>query len=1843
MATRQAVNNSRSTTPTSVPEITRIQVEGNDTVSFLYGTTPPYQYVRGMSQIMDQNPAYISYRYDTITISQVAGESFTFTVYSITDVGGNTFTALTSQDSSDVVLAKTQEIYRLLVTAIFKGCCECGNTEPECSIQYTYVQDNSGIFNGEFDMITSPNRIYFNYITGNNQNFTNFFPIIQDGSWVFIFSKTDPTSYAVLQLSSFIDGGTYAQFDYILLDGNGLPFVTGTQFCIDFTSVGGSLVQGWQDTLDINSVLNRDNTVDGAGYNFVFDNNDSFTINSGGGSIETDATGASLNAGSQQILVTGGYIDIITPGIGSASTGWVLSLTAAGHVEYTEAGTGTVTSVGLDMPSAFTVTNSPITTSGDILVTGAGTALEYINGLGELATLPVYTVENGLHTKESPADPLVFHLGGQLIEDTLIETTEVVSPGVVNEWQLAVRGSVDQDTQFPFGVANLGSGGVATFQDYGSGARPHASVEIVGDVDLLQPLLELNMEGNLPTADDTLLRLRYTGNPSLAMMTMDYQFRNNNPVVANSNFIGSRLSTEVINFVDGDEQTRFELQLVDGGTLSNKLELQGFGQLVLNEYGTSQFSDGTSNIDNDLEYVLAVDVNGKVFKKLSEGGGTVTEVSATGLLTTSPDPITTTGTVTSEMNSGFLVGRYDAGVGVFQEITIGSGLTLTGDTLSADGSVPVYSVANGLHPQESPFDDKVFHLGGNLIENTTIYNQGFDFTVERANNGIALTVNNLSTGVGTNQTAIQAFSNDGLAGDFYAGQDFYTIDEIEPIIKINRTTILPPDGEFNYNEIGSSIDFINPTVVGSFAIQIPYASRIASRWTASLNQGGFNPSFPIGRTEIWNYDGLSAQSLTATFNSGANFNGGKRSRGLVQFNQYGQGNFYGLLNPVYGLGVDDQGNILEVDLGGGGTYDGNQGVYKDTSLTNDTFQLGAPSGSQAGIAFSVDRYVDAADKFLQIEGANGATGSVLLKVIEGSATPVDTKASFISATNYKKYAGSFTGHFNSGLLAYSTADGGIALEANNASSANGLSAKFQCVNGKGIEVSSALKSTFQVNSGATSSIYPAIDIENLGGVVGNGLGVSVTMSPGADASGTIDVGVSLNTVISDIGTPSGNDSVVDFRVDTLNSGTVQQHTSFIGTGQLQLHEYTTSTAFSTSSGSSVGVLNVDNTGKVFVGTGGGGGTYDGDQGVYKDTTLTNDTFMLGAPIGSGNSIIFQVDREVFVGSNTFFLKGTGNDTSSPVIYVENTSSGGTAIYAKSDAGTAVSANANDAGTYGVFSSNKNGTGTYTESTNEYALYASTSSNVNTRIRSTFDQSSLLDMIKIERVGTGSILNNGGSAIATTLGLVVGSRISTVVTDDTIGEISLEFQTRKDTATAESTNMVLWGDGQLQLNEYTTSTSFAGASGASVGVLNVDNAGKVFVGTGGGGGIPFGTASGTDTYTATIGTATSYTDGDAYIVRFTTGNTDAATLDINAIGAKTLYRNNDGPLIGGDIFDGGEMLCIYNAVNDGFDCIGTSPNTLFAYITNAETSTISRGQAVYAFAGTGNRMTVKLAQANGDATSAQTIGFVFSSSIAANQKGIIIIQGYFTDLSLFPPSAGWLDGDAVYLSPTVAGGVTRVKPYAPNHLVYLGVVATASPGASGRMYVRVQNGYELSEIHDVDLISTPPVNNDVLVFDTSTTPDLWKPKSIATILGYTPAQRDTFTIRMGVGPAAPADSTTYYFGEAALNLSTVATLWDNKMAFACKLVGAQIMANNSTATATSEASTISVRINNTTDVLLSNAVVFTGVPPTSTSYTVTGLSQSIAANDELNIKWVTPAWATNPTNAQLVVTLYFERT
>lgn len=281
----------------------------------------------------------------------------------------------------------------------------------------------------------------------------------------------------------------------------------------------------------------------------------------------------------------------------------------------------------------------------------------------------------------------------------------------------------------------------------------------------------------------------------------------------------------------------------------------------------------------------------------------------------------------------------------------------------------------------------------------------------------------------------------------------------------------------------------------------------------------------------------------------------------------------------------------------------------------------------------------------------------------------------------------------------------------------------------------------------------------------------------------------------------------------------------------------------------------------------------------------------------------------------------------------------------------------------------------------------------------------------------------------------------------------------------------------------------------------------------------GTASGTDTYTSTITGVTSYVDGDAYLIRFTNGNTTVSTLNINSLGAIPLFRNNDGQLIGGDISNGAEMLCVYNSTANNFQVIGTAPNTLLAYVTNDDSVTITKGMPVYAFSGTGDRMTVKRAYNTTDATSAQTVGLVLSTSIAANQKGLIMMQGLLDGLSILPTST-YADGDAIYLGAT-AGTITNVKPSAPNHLVYLGVVTTANNGSAGRMYVRVQNGYEIQELHNVK-ITNPVGNNEGIFYNTSNS--LWENKTIAAALGFTPISSVTGTIGITIDGGGSAITT-----------------------------------------------------------------------------------------------------------------------
>jgi hypothetical protein len=171
---------------------------------------------------------------------------------------------------------------------------------------------------------------------------------------------------------------------------------------------------------------------------------------------------------------------------------------------------------------------------------------------------------------------------------------------------------------------------------------------------------------------------------------------------------------------------------------------------------------------------------------------------------------------------------------------------------------------------------------------------------------------------------------------------------------------------------------------------------------------------------------------------------------------------------------------------------------------------------------------------------------------------------------------------------------------------------------------------------------------------------------------------------------------------------------------------------------------------------------------------------------------------------------------------------------------------------------------------------------------------------------------------------------------------------------------------------------------------------------------------------------------------------------------------------------GDMLkSIYDYDNDG---VVDSAERTEIIVRNSTGSTLTKGTVVYLSGATGNRPNALRAQANSEATSSKTFGFVVSD-IANNSDGYVACAGTLHDLD----TSAFADGVALWLSPSVAGGWTTTVPSEPNHSVFLGYVARSHP-TQGRVVILIQNGYELNELHDVVISS--PSNGQILRYNST---------------------------------------------------------------------------------------------------------------------------------------------------------------
>ena len=183
---------------------------------------------------------------------------------------------------------------------------------------------------------------------------------------------------------------------------------------------------------------------------------------------------------------------------------------------------------------------------------------------------------------------------------------------------------------------------------------------------------------------------------------------------------------------------------------------------------------------------------------------------------------------------------------------------------------------------------------------------------------------------------------------------------------------------------------------------------------------------------------------------------------------------------------------------------------------------------------------------------------------------------------------------------------------------------------------------------------------------------------------------------------------------------------------------------------------------------------------------------------------------------------------------------------------------------------------------------------------------------------------------------------------------------------------------------------------------------------------------------------------------------------------------------------------------------------------------------------GQRPKVALAQANNDANSADTIGLV-TETIANNQEGFVTDSGMVTNINTTGSLQGetWADGDVLYLSGTVAGRLTNIKPQAPIHTVIVGFVIYAHNN-QGKIYVKVDNGYELNELHNVRINGV--TDGQVLAYDS--TLSVWENINQSAITSGNSDMVDGYNIQVdGTG----TNPNTIYFKTAG---GSIGVDWDD---------------------------------------------------------------------------------------------------
>ena len=154
---------------------------------------------------------------------------------------------------------------------------------------------------------------------------------------------------------------------------------------------------------------------------------------------------------------------------------------------------------------------------------------------------------------------------------------------------------------------------------------------------------------------------------------------------------------------------------------------------------------------------------------------------------------------------------------------------------------------------------------------------------------------------------------------------------------------------------------------------------------------------------------------------------------------------------------------------------------------------------------------------------------------------------------------------------------------------------------------------------------------------------------------------------------------------------------------------------------------------------------------------------------------------------------------------------------------------------------------------------------------------------------------------------------------------------------------------------------------------------------------------------------------------------------------------------------------------------------FTYV--KASAAITKGQLCKHTGSVGNSGVITAAPTSIGMTDANAIVGVAAEDIALNAFGFIQDSGDLRGFNTTGSSVGevWADGDSLYYNPAYVGGLTNIKPSAPNLKSYVGEVINASSGGSGSIHVRMSPGSVLGGT-DSNVQFGTLVDKDLIQYD-----------------------------------------------------------------------------------------------------------------------------------------------------------------